>query len=143
MSKHLLLSEELSSKAGYLIRPYIQMNGQKNGYYWANSKRGFWRTFISMNKVNFTFKETGKILFRTIYIFLMPFDSLIGRKNKHNLEKYIADAFYRGSYKTFDNPRDCNAIGKYFYFKLPLHTVLSLSQNIVNLFLSFSNGNNY
>lgn len=44
----------------------------------------------------------------------MPFCLLTGRRNKHNLEKCIANAFYFGNYKTFDNPRDCDAIGNYF-----------------------------
>lgn len=60
MSQFLVLNKELPSHNGYLIRPYVQLTGQKKGYYLTVGKRGFWRTFIELNKVNYTFENTGK-----------------------------------------------------------------------------------
>lgn len=58
MSAYLILKEEIPSD-GYLLRPYTQVNGQKKGYHWEVSRRGFWRSFISLNKANFTYDNTG------------------------------------------------------------------------------------
>lgn len=49
----------LPSREGYLIRPYVDLTGLRDGYFWANGEKGYWRGFLEARKKHFTLQNTG------------------------------------------------------------------------------------
>lgn len=58
----------IPSSNGYLLRPYVKLKGQKNGYCLSKNSKGLWRKFLNCQKKNFTLKNTGKYF---VFLFLV------------------------------------------------------------------------
>lgn len=63
LMKSLKLQDVLPSPEGYLIRPYVELDGQREGYMWTERGKGLWRALLDSNKKHFTFDNTGKLFF--------------------------------------------------------------------------------
>lgn len=53
----------LPSRKGYLLRPFVDLSGQRDGYQCLKGFKGTWRTFLTTYKKSFTLENTGKIFF--------------------------------------------------------------------------------
>lgn len=56
------LHDILSSKSGYLIRPYVKLSGKRNGYKWRSEYPGHWCTFVETLKKEYSRSDTGNFL---------------------------------------------------------------------------------
>lgn len=54
------LKNILPSPKGYIIRPYVNLEGQRDGYRWIKGQRGYWRSFLTHLKKKYTLADTGK-----------------------------------------------------------------------------------
>lgn len=52
-----------SRTSGYVIRPFVELKGQRYGYFWDTGHKGLWRAFLKSMKKNYTIKNTGKSFF--------------------------------------------------------------------------------
>lgn len=56
------LYKAIPSTSGYMIRPFVELCGQRNGYQWEDRQKGFWREFLDSHIKNFTLEITGIIM---------------------------------------------------------------------------------
>lgn len=63
------LSNVMPSPKGYLLRPFVELSGQRDGYMWFKGFKGTWRSFLTTYKKAFTLENTGKNFFRNFYYF--------------------------------------------------------------------------
>lgn len=49
----------LPSAKGYLIRPFVELSGQRDEYQWILKNKGNWRSFLASKKKIFTLKNMG------------------------------------------------------------------------------------
>lgn len=54
------LGKILQSRDGYLIRPYVNLKGQTNGYQWRPGTTGKWTMFVDNLQQKYTIANTGK-----------------------------------------------------------------------------------
>lgn len=54
-----LLKDVMPTEAGYLIRPYLKLRGQKNGYKWKPNCNGHWGLFMENLIKDYTISITG------------------------------------------------------------------------------------
>lgn len=59
--KDIPIQKALPSRFGYLLRPYIHLHGQVNGYQWEQGRRGLWREFLLTQCKNYTLQCTGNM----------------------------------------------------------------------------------
>lgn len=61
------MDQILRSEKGFLIRPFVNFSGIRNGYRWNNQRKGQWIDFMNSNRKQFRCDETGKYLSTIIY----------------------------------------------------------------------------
>lgn len=54
------ISEVIPSEKVYIIRPYVVLRGQRNGFMWSKAVKGGFRSFLSMHVKTITAKNSGK-----------------------------------------------------------------------------------
>lgn len=70
------INEVLDSSEGYLIRPFVMLNGQRHGYQWSKGEKGNFRMFLNTRAKHFPTEITG-------------------RSNNYSYENTIASAYYK------------------------------------------------
>lgn len=54
------IQDVLKSDGGYLIRPYVPLRSQRDGFMWQKyNRRGLWRPFMNSGSTKFTKSMTG------------------------------------------------------------------------------------
>lgn len=46
-----------------LIRPFVELTGQRGGYHWNFGRTGKWRDFLDSEKKHYSAQNTGTLIF--------------------------------------------------------------------------------
>lgn len=59
---NLALEEVIKSDSGYVLRPFVELRGRKDGFKWKKGEqKGFWREFMDSETKNSTAAVAGLI----------------------------------------------------------------------------------
>lgn len=61
--RYVNMDKHLQSENGFLIRPFVRLIGQRDGYRWNATWKGLWLDFLNSNRKKFGCDETGMIIF--------------------------------------------------------------------------------
>lgn len=53
------LKDIFPNQTNFVIRPYVSLRGQRNGYKWTPIVSGHWTSFMNVEKKHYTLKNTG------------------------------------------------------------------------------------
>jgi hypothetical protein len=56
------MNQLIKSEKGFLIRPFVPLTGQRNGYRWNFEVKGLWLDFMHANRKKFGTDVTGKYI---------------------------------------------------------------------------------
>lgn len=109
------LKTALPSQKGYLIRPYVELTGLRDGYFLKDGEKGHWRAFLDSKKKHFTLQNTGlcnifiisissAIILLKNCLYLLLKNAFSGRKSNYNLEGLLANTYFYGESVNLDKP---------------------------------------
>lgn len=104
--------ENVIPSEAYLLRPFVDLKGQRNGYRFSGKSNDLWRSFLNANVKKFCPEITG---------------------NKCQSENAIANALFKGQCRV-DSMKFKTSIGKFKYF-LSFKMPDSSRNKLLNMFL--------
>lgn len=57
------MEQILKSETGFLIRPFVRLTGQRDGYKWQRNSNGLWIGFLRSNQKKYGPQITGKLYY--------------------------------------------------------------------------------